>query len=280
MSTNCLVTKLKSVVDNDSLPKLGQLVYKVSGKTEYIFNISGKANSGIRIYSNTITSVVTNGEKTVTLPYTFMPGPSGTIIFKFNTQSNDDVADIIFEKYGDIPGFIISSNEYASLSLWLEEGINALNYGNFIGKSIVFIGEQNIGNIEDLKIKSTSNIIFYRTNIKGNISSYFDSYSPEEKQAVNYIDFFKSNYLEGDVQSFSECTNCIYLRVDNTHIGGNIETMLNNMVANGRQSGQMTLRTANSLVVRPSEMTNPGALVTFVPISDTYPKGYYFTPVV
>lgn len=276
MSTNCLVTKLKSVVDNDSLPKLGQLVYKVSGRTEYTLYLNGPSGSNIRVSSNTITSVVTNTQ-TVTLPYTFIPGPSGQVMFNFNTQSADDVADIIFERYGDIPGIDVYRDQLLSTSLLIEGGLKALNYGNFIGLDITFTGNQNIGNIEDLKIKAKRDIFIVNTNITGNVSSYLNSYSSEEKQALRTIDFYLSGHLEGDVQSFSECTSCTYLRIqDAANITGNIETMLDNMVVNGRQSGQMNLR-LNSSVVKPSEITGIYGVVTFVPISETYPKGYYIT---
>ena len=184
MANNCLVTKLKSVVDNDNLEKLGCIrvsINPASGNNLIFFGISeGKEIKVTILDDNTITSVNSGNEKisdkvaiirySAGNPYPgFYTANNTTTLIeiegKYNLTTLDSVNELPIDSLFSLPDFIgLSGNvkgdieEFSKISTLsrLTLTYNGQNYMNLYGDVIKAFGGN--ANIVSLKMNMCAHV--------------------------------------------------------------------------------------------------------------------------
>lgn len=216
MSNNCLVTKLKSTVDNENLQTLGRISGTAYVASKYVA-IAATADNKVLVTLKNATFEPTQGNITyIDSTHAYLK----TTGFSIN-ESQASCELTIDNKY-----------LLKNLSMGvLNEGLSALEYCNDL--RIFEIGNQDLSNFKYLpKDITTMNL---RPNIKGNIEAL------EDFTSLTSIYCQSNTYVVGDFgKAFGKCTA---LRNINFTGSAGVTGTIENFVARQRGAG----RTATSL---------------------------------
>lgn len=226
MTNKCFVTRLKGVVKDDSLERLGELRFKkaevqnVDSASQY-FTIKSADNAELLIigdggfYSDNTLSAI-SGNRTALL---------ASIETTFWVTNGAEVS--ILPKY-----------ELESLRLINIESLNIeqLQYCGKLNKLLIKGAAVNniSGNLDvaakffpsDMSDITLTNVV----NVNANIESLSHvAYKIIDMQGLN---------INGDISSIN-VARLEFLRIDNTHIYGTIESLVSNLIKVGRTSGTL-----------------------------------------
>ena len=242
---NCLVTKLKGTVNNDSLTKLNEIQFIAAKEATYIAIVANAENKVLVTFNG----AMSNGNKEVYAP------TSGTI-----RMSSDEGVDVV-KIYANPKYDIVEIGD-----VWPVDGLRILSHNNII--SIGCVGsrfnrvlvdklkEINIS-IDDLKgftnKGALTSINFNCSNsfITGNIDSLSDFTnlktlniivsgvtgnikSLEKLTQLTDIRFNSSDGVTGDIKSLGKMTNLKSIDLFRTSVGGTVESFVQAQRAAGR----------------------------------------------
>jgi hypothetical protein len=260
---NCLVTKLKGVVNNDSLIRFGEVKLEIRhAKTDdtMILHVgipaSKRNDLSVRAVGGTITELET-------LPASnFKLYQVGTGVFDVYVSSKYDITGLSCYKNAQGNPYDVTVNDLIYVSV--EElqyctNINSLNrvyaYGDvsklsglaFITIDITapIMPAQTVGlfktlkgNINSINKTNLKNLLFQNSafDLTGNISYFADA-------ALNSLKLINTPVkqgigVEGNIASMATVLTFIGdVNFGNTKVTGNVEDMLKGMYVNGRRSG-------------------------------------------
>lgn len=246
---NCLETRLKASVNNDSLTKLGELVIHVTEGS-----VSNEA-SFIITHSNSVKVTPKNGGKIglannalSTDPITLTSGATTTIYVENKTF------DITVEDKYNILRLYLGNNSESLCTI----NVNDLAYTNLLTLKIIGACTGSINNVKTNQIYISSNTIdgnldlfetvpngilniwkFTGIKISGNINKLTSA-------TVGTIDIFNTS-ISGDISSLSENIAMTTLSVRYSRVGGTVESLINAMRVN-RSTGILIIRAEKSSV--------------------------------
>lgn len=220
MANDCLVTKLKGVIDNDSLAKLGSIKINATYKenaTDNDLALLLRATEPIKVIAKGNGCVATsiaglaNEDKELTIP---VGASYATVYFKNATYPIE-----ITGKYNIV--FIDQMSSSNIFTIDLEEvkyasSLSAFTSCKAVGDINVFENNQVI---KDLDISDSEAI--------GNISALASCQNLETLRAARTA-------IDGDISSLSKLTSLIALEIGNSNIEGSIESFVEGQYDNGR----------------------------------------------
>lgn len=244
MSTNCLVTKLKGVVDNNNLPKYGELLWRISSDDVitiefpiYIWkncNVEVTGDLSIWDFKETTNYGQTYHYENSTPTHNLsikIKGSSGDISFtdKYSMFDNPTNTVTVYDTVYD--------NDIKSLKYWLKS--TKLFLSVFGGKS----ASQNryvkrtgtLNDIVEIGVPFTSLDIGYSKNISGNIATI-----AALKNTLTKFSAYGTP-LSGSIEDLGECTLLVTLNFNNDiNIGGTVEGFVARQRAAGRTTAEFT----------------------------------------
>lgn len=248
MSTNCLVTKLKGVVDNNNLPKYGEVLWRVPSETVINMPISIGAFNNCTIKVTGGLSIWNYGETTnYGQIYHFeSPSPEDPTSIKVK-GSGGDIS--LTNKYStwDNPRFFTTTlydtvydNDIKSLKYWFKG--KAIHLDVFGGKSH---GQrryvERAGTLNDLvEIGEPFSVINvgYCNNITGDIA-VIAAFKDTLTEFYGY-----GTRLSGSIEDLGECTLLNVINIDNSrgvsNIGGTVEGFVARQRADGRTTAELS----------------------------------------
>ena len=237
MANDCLVTKLKSVVDNDSLKTFG--AFKIS--------LDGAASTKLKVQSAKAQNVkVLEGFVTI----------SGQNVSEFTVPANtlytiySDVSRKVVLLFSDKYSITSIVSPFAGLGFDLED----LKYSDNLhivdcgADSVDVIG--NVSSVENLNLIEKFNLK-RSSKVTGNISAF------SGLTTLTELTLPGCNRLEGDIESLGNLTSLISLRLGETVLGGTLESLVKAQVGNGRTSGSISMG-----YLKTTNMTFNGVSVT------------------
>ena len=251
----CLITKLKGSVNDNSLPKLGEMV---------IDNIEYKTNRGV-------------------LSLNILPRESGVkfrvsgagVYFLFNKESNHltetelstsensvriynpslSEMKAFLSKKGVIKNFFFSSDSNAAFPLYL---INQLTTMEGFGAYADYHLEQNIyGDISVFKkFSNLQQIYLSSSGVYGDISVF--------KGMKNFKDLAISSCgVTGDISNLGSMISCVYFNFADTQVSGTLEEFCQLLHDNGLTSGSITANFQRTQVTFNGKSLTSSKTVTF-----------------
>lgn len=241
----CLVTKLKSVIADESLPILGCLRLKVIPGS---YPTVGKRAIGFASDDGVVVVSVSNGLNLISTNSDFS-NPTNKVELSNATLFNaKSIYCLPYEKeyYIDVykyPLCVIgnttaSSTEDACFSFDISE----LEYSESL----------------------TRFVIYYNRNVVGDISVLSD------KTSITELNLTQTGCY-GNLSSLSRLVSLESLTIYNADINGTVEELCSRLNANGKTSGTMSIRISKTKVTYQSSVTDITVSVTF---SDS---GYEFS---
>jgi hypothetical protein len=241
MANDCLVTKLKGVVDNDNLSKLGVLQYEVYVDNGKAFGIKC-ANAGesvITLKNATVASVVRGTVIDSTHVSIGVEGQSGNTFVTIN----ENISSVIVEV----------SNKY-NITYLGDTGIKAIKGGlaetDYLSE-LAKLCLNNYGSDSNLSAfanaKYTDSLkLLYIDNSGGKMSGDISSLSIFK----NLQNFRCTNNtaINGNILSFDTLTDLAALNIDGTRISGTVEEFVAAQRTAGRTTGSIQLGYTMALV--------------------------------
>lgn len=257
---NCLVTKLAEAVNNDKLPKLGELRFVVTNNSEatsgvrvtfYSNSNTGKPvatlNSGGNFYSNSTLTTSVGGSLEIVSGWPDAYFGRGDILLISNKYKlsalrvgNNDANDTDIE-------FDIEQLAYCtsltSLSLyganvtgnakWLS-GLTSLDTLNLVGCTL-------LGGLAYLAIPSITKMNLQGAVIEGNIGDLSSC------TALTSLNIRNCTSLQGDISVFGNFTSAATIDIRGTSLSGTLESVVQGLISNGATSGSITFG-SNSVI--------------------------------
>ena len=262
---NCLVTKLKGVVNNDSLPLLGQLTLEVletsankSIKIGSVINTKVSVKGDCRIIEGgeRVTEVTLNGgePKNITLST-----ESGWLVIenKYNLYHierlnsggisfpDDSLNYFGYNVSSNYDKILIMSNDAkfdaGTLNgLFSQFRINAGCYGdpsNFHVRTYFAIRNNQL--TDKVTLDNTLSSM-------GPVSNY--AITTQEVGALTNLTTLDISSMSGDIVQLATLTKVTILYMVNSNITGTVESFVEGMVSNGRTSGTINVRSNGSSI--------------------------------
>lgn len=249
MSNNCLVTKLKGVVDNDSLPYYNQFLFHVSNKypvtadTQKIgfglatgheaFEVRAKGNGSFKYRFDNDQDWSENYVNTITVPATANR-------LQFIVHEGDyDV--LILGKY-----YLLSVNYVdAALSCYknISFDISQLNYNKILNlwtSGFPFTGTLILKDASEL---TDCDLNLFNANAQGNPAKF--SYGVDIDSLSSAVNMTRLNIRDtasyGSIESLGRCTSLELIAAPFADIEGEVIQLAESQVANGRTSGVLQM---------------------------------------
>lgn len=229
----CIVTRLQGVVNDDSLPRIGELLLP------FYMDKYQTAPISIGAWSN-------------------MVDGTGILSSGYFTKSNTDATSI-----GSVQniGMNINANTYAvitgsgSLRLAKKAYLNRLT--TYANANLHYV-------IDTSNLRYLSSLTFFESNgddLSGDISDL--SLFPEIKKRV-YVENVHSDMLYGSLSSFSRCVKLESIGFAGCrNVSGEVKDFLDGLRAAGRKAGTLFVRMKNSGVTYNGAKINRNIEVTF-----------------
>lgn len=251
----CLITKLKGSVNDNSLPKLGEMVidnieYKTNGSILSLnilpresgvkFRVSG---AGVYFLFNKESNHLTETEFSTSENSVRIYNPSLSEMKAF------------LSKKGVIKNFNFSSDSNAAFPLYL---INQLTTMERFGSYNDYHIEQNIyGDISVFKkFSNLQQIYLSSSGVYGDISVF--------KGMKNFKDLgISSCGVTGDISNLGSMVSCIYFNFADTQVSGTLEEFCQLLHDNGLTSGSITANFQRTQVTFNGKLLTSGKTVTF-----------------
>lgn len=247
---DCLVTKLKGVVNNDSLVKLGEMVFDLSANQVYAgVNVSVSAATVLyvsgtaQIWDGNNANRLDDGEK-----YTV----SGNVYLSFR-GGTDGGKITVSNKYNyNKLSFICPPQEtFDSILVWYSGPFNVINLNEFFDQDVTkpVAGKSGIthfiatgtysnkaiyGDLYDISASKDTfvQVNLMNTNIGGNISNIAGA-------ALTNFNAWYNRSVFGDITSLGVCTSITVINALNTNITGSANSYAQAAVTAGRTSGSV-----------------------------------------
>jgi len=252
MANDCLVTKLKGVVDNDNLMKLGEVDIQISDVTQTVdvfFNIISTENVTLENYTQNFVDV--NKQDTG------INKKTGTSVSAFALQG-DKIA--IYPKY--------SITSVSMSTFFADSGFTPKDI-NYMSSLATFKGTL-FGDLDDITEVNRNMVLF--TALKGSLSGHLASLTKFSN--VREIKLGSNGYnVEGNLQDLAPLTSLKILHLGECgKVAGSIEAFVLAQVALGRS----TVSSQEALKCGYFSMTN----ITFngQPITSLNVKDLYWQP--
>lgn len=283
MANECLVTKLKSIVNNDSLEILGTIEFDVipmtitNGETQQKLRIANKLE-------DVIVEVTSGGYFATSLAnldvpssrltsYTITANPSGTLTnlyfandtYKIRIKSKYDVSYI--QTPDATSGHIVTINVnklHNCVALESLKSNTTKMYGDIANLAScpiqTFAAYRCTGLYGDIKnLNQANSLNIYGTGISGNIADLNPS-----------IIEFEGSGCSGITGNINVFKNATVARVAQTNISGSIQSLVETAWEGGRRNGTLTVNIADSQVQSMSGVaTNTPIIITFTETSAT-----------
>ena len=279
---NCLVTKLKSVVNNDNLPKFGCLYFKA--KT--------LASAGNYSY---FLKLETNDEVTISIKeegYQFRREDSQTSVRSYTLRSSMGIVDFKFEN-GDYT--VEVTNKYSITKIYfgyatdienklLNVNIDELKFNSGLTELSLWNSVDTDGSLSSLEGKNLTTLDLSKSKVIGNITSIasmkgLTSLNISNTEINGDISVLSehielntlrlSKYITGFITSLGKATKLVTLAAPN--IEGTYEELATAMISNGRTSGTLTISTEkltyNGELLTNASITFNGSNYTVTPIN-------------
>ena len=209
--SNCLVTKLKSVVDNDNLKKLGEIVLNIDPDRVAL-------GEGVSLG-------IWNKEK-VTVTSTFPLKRNDTVIVPANTPTE------------------LAAGMYSMGSPSSDVGNNAkisILGGKYNLTHILFYCVDDSLTLDDIKYNTlTHHFGLRQCSCKMN----FDDLDTDFIKNVQTIELYACLGVTGDITSFIQSTNINSVLVGNTGITGSVESAVEKLYSMGKRAGSFIIGTS------------------------------------
>lgn len=260
MTNNCLVTKLKESVSNDSLRKLGCISFNVNCTGEesvYQRRLSLKANSNnveIKVVGNG--SFTVDGNSTSYTTYTLIANRDYYFNFNAGTYKVE-----ITNKYDLIYSLVIDN---IGLNRVFTQSIGDFSYcENITDLSLSFEIDAR-GNINELNhVNELKFLNLNHTNVEGDIK-YFGNFLN-----LSTLDIQESQIV-GDIVNLSKNISLTVFKVSQPGVVGSIESLAEGMLA------QPTPRTSGTLFVQGNgKITYNGQVFPSSGVTITFSDGSY-----
>ena len=244
MSTNCLVTKLKGIVNNNNLPKYGELLWRVSSNDviTIVFGVGQWKNANFEVTGDLS---IWNYQETTNYGQTYhyeSSSPTDTISIKIKGNNGDISFTDKYSMWDNLTKAVILydtvyDNDIKSLKYWFKSTKLALNV--FGGKS----ASQNkyvertgtLNDIVEIGVPFTSIDIGYSKNITGNIATMAALKNTLTKFAAY------GTSLSGSIEDLGECTLLVTLNFNSDFgIEGTVEGFVARQRAAGRTTAEFT----------------------------------------
>lgn len=281
MEKNCLVTKYKATVNDNSLLKIGEMALKAiaSTKSEYTVNFT--------TYPQVIETL--DGSLSLTTDPNLLTGFTNKIILNSSYatfyKKNQDVVIVIPNKY-DIKDLMCSNTVINLDDLKYSNSLNML--AGFLCKgSLANIKDKPITNLNGLNFEenqdiinfsgltSLINIVLYSNPIYGDISalsgltSLTKLWMPNSSVSGNISSLsgltalksisFDETYLSGDIESIGTLINLTELNICSPNgegVRGEIINFVNSQRSHGRTIGNIKIRANSNITFNGSYLTN------------------------
>ena len=223
MEKNCLVTTYKASVDDNSLLKIGEMLFD-SGIDE--------TNVGKYITFSSFPAVIEtlDGSNSLSFDKTFATGLTNKIVFNGGRAfyvKDQNVLLRIHDKYNvnniNCPGFIVNLDDLKYCSNLNELMVNNLN-GSFESIKALPITKldgrvKQSNNISSLSaLTSLTHLALRETNVSGDISSI--------SGLTNLTNItFEHNQIQGNVSSLSGLTKLTSININYTQVTGDISSL-------------------------------------------------------
>lgn len=244
--TKCLVTKLKGVVSNESLNRIGEFRFRVSKVQNPTATTAGKSISVVADITFTIVGdgYFTDATLTKNLGKVKVISPSDGLINVF--FSNGDYEVVVSNKYNGLEKFQTFALGYSNYGANIEFDLEDFKYS----KSLLFlsvVGSQAIGDLKELsgvttltqislngcanitgnsksisKLKQLT-VLELPSQVTGNLSDISDM------KQMSDITLEGSN-ITGDLSSITDFTELKSLSIRNGNITGDIASLRNTKV--------------------------------------------------
>lgn len=236
---NCLATKLRAIVNDNSLPRVNgfrfDVIDGITGENAYKFTTDGEVIVPVEF------PVVTQSGSTYELS-------KGT--YKFNVVDKYSLKILRIANAGYSTGISMSLD-----SLKFTRNITQLSITNapagFGGGDISSISENT--KMNDCEI--------YKVNATGDITAFSNLIF------LNRLVIRDNPSINGNIASLAKLINLSSLYINNTGCSGTLESLGEGMVSNGRTSGTLTI-SCNNIV------THNGIAVTGLKYIDFTSSGY------
>lgn len=246
MSTNCLVTKFKGEVSNNNLPILGYARLLAKAAATLNFQIKGEASTlGPRLDAINPPTEIKRADGIIdTLPIQRNYNTAGTQMYTVTMESGQDI--MLQKYYENLTGILLSTDTRDAV--YFDDSSFLYYIRNISLVSIQHIGNCTV-NINNLDFSDECN----------NIS--FNYYT--DKCDVT-----------GNIEELDNLLSLERLWLPGTACTGNVETLADKMVANGRDSG--TLQVSSNMPHGSLIISSSHVKVTFCPKTEN-PRGWYDT---
>lgn len=255
----CLITKLKGSVNDNSLPKLGEMVidnirYETNGDVLSL-NISPR-ESGVKLrVSGAGVYFISNQEST---HLTELELPASDDILKTSVRIyNPSLSEMkaFLTKKGVIKNFRFNKDSNAAFPLHL---INQLTTMERFGLDSDYHIENGIyGDISVFKkFSRLQQIYLYSSGVYGDISA-FKGMTNLKKLVIS------SCGITGDISNLGSAISCTYFNFADTQVSGTLEEFCQLLHDNGLTSGNITVKFQNSQVTFGGKPLISGKIVTF-----------------
>lgn len=252
----CLITKLKGSVNDDSLPKLGEAVIEgVEYDTQasiLSLNISPRESGVVCRVSGTGT-YLTLGDSESHLSEAEIPVSNTTI--KIYNPSFSDIR-IFFSKKSAIKYFGFNQTNTVKFPLYL---LNQFTTIEKVGASSDYrISNSIYGDIIYLKKFSNMQQLFLlgQTGIYGDISVFKDMINMKNI-SLGYAK------VSGDISNLGKLTKCVQFNFADTQVSGKLEDLCQSLYDNGLTSGTITVNFQRSAVTYQDSPISSGHTATF-----------------
>lgn len=235
MSKNCLVTRLKGTVSNDSLEELGILkVVCEAGECEFIV---GLASGTLITCDNTVDTIKMNNVA-ISFPYTagtiargdFLQKITGTLTrkttFKFNNLYNNRSMAL----YNNPMTKSITKSA-------IEVGISDNEDFRYLRIDSNYAEKDYVVDLSTLNNKIYLNTVSLVGTAKGNISAFSGIH-----EYLGKVDLGYNSKVSGNISSFAGCAALTILSFEYSNgITGTIESLAEGMITSGRTSGTLSV---------------------------------------
>lgn len=272
---NCLVTKLKGVVSNDSLVKLGEMVFDLSANQVYTgVNVSVSAGTVLyvsgtaQIWDGNNANRLDDGEK-------YTVSGNAYLVFRGGTDGGKIIVGNKYN-YNKLSFNCPPQETFDSILVWYSGPFNVIVLRDFFEQNVtepikgksgitafnVFGTDTNkdiYGNLSDIVASKNTltQVNIMNTNIGGNLSNIAGS-------ALTNFNAWHNRSVFGDIASLGLCTSITVINALDTNITGTADSYAQAAVTAGRTSGSVEFHIG----------TNTNKRITF---GSQYTGGYTIT---
>lgn len=225
---SCLVTKLKSSINDSKLPYLGAVRVKAVSNNNGFIQLVSMDDAEVRIISDTVNIISVGGgvkvsNKIAVMESSNIPYPGITV------DVNEGLVELlIFNKYAIKKMPIIST---------LNDGFASLDYMSKL-ENLQFQNKEETDSIENMPNLPSVSILWLATKGQGNVKSMLSKF---DKTKLENINFLMENVIYDDfANTFGDCVGLTKIAVTSPVTTGRLEGSVEEFVKSQRSHGRTT----------------------------------------